>query len=201
MEILTLATLLALSFYVLKSREQKTRIAMLGKFLGRYQIEKMMETLTQGYARALGEADAERQKQVLGLLNTTELALSEQFSRFSDDFSAVDAMDSRVSKIGFAIPYADRIFPATTFDLRKALSIHARGIEQAVAQGTGQTPKGRAFNISAEFFLMQHTCHWFCRSKTVASARVLARHKTTYAQLVAAVSPGTRRAYMALTSA
>ena len=49
--------------------------------------------------------------------------------------------------------------------------------------------------MSAELFLMQHTCHWFCKSKTVASARMMARHQTTYAQLVAAVSPETRRAY------
>ncbi len=201
MEIFTLVMLMAVGIYIVKSKDQRRRIVLLASYLGRYQIEKMMETLTQGYARALGEADAERQQQILGLLSTTELALSEQFNRFSADFSAVDAMDARVSKIGFAIPYADRIFPATTFDLRKALGIHARGIEQAVAQGTGQTPKGRAFNISAEFFLMQHTCHWFCRSKTVASARVLTRHKTSYAQLVAAVSPDTRRAYVALTSA
>jgi hypothetical protein len=55
-----------------------------------------------------------------------------------------------------------------------------------------------AFTMSAELFLMQHTCHWFCKSKTVASARMLALHKTTYAQLVASVAPGTRDAYRAL---
>ena len=55
--------------------------------------------------------------------------------------------------------------------------------------------------MSAELFLMQHTCHWFCRSKAVASARMLARHKTSYAQLLDAVSPATRRAYRALTGA
>jgi hypothetical protein len=45
---------------------------------------------------------------------------------------------------------------------------------------------------------MQHSCHWFCRSKVVASARMLARHKTSYEQLLAAVSPETRQAYQAL---
>jgi hypothetical protein len=45
---------------------------------------------------------------------------------------------------------------------------------------------------------MQHTCHWFCKSKTVASARMLARHKTSYEQLVAAVGPDTRAAYCEL---
>jgi len=50
-------------------------------------------------------------------------------------------------------------------------------------------------------FLMQHTCHWFCRSKTVASARLLARHKTSYAQVLAAVAPQTREAYIRLIGA
>ena len=53
--------------------------------------------------------------------------------------------------------------------------------------------------MSAERFLMQHTCHWYCKSKTVASARMLARHQTSYEQLLDAVSPETRSAYAALT--
>jgi hypothetical protein len=55
-----------------------------------------------------------------------------------------------------------------------------------------------AFTMTAELFLMQHTCHWFCKSKTVASARMLALHQTPYAQLVASVGPDTREAYCAL---
>ena len=200
MEILTLLMLLAGGVYLLKSRDQRRRIELLGSYLGRQQIEKLMETLTQGYARALGESDAERQIQILGLLSATEHALSEQFSRFAAEFSGVEALNARVSKIGFAIPYADKLFPGATFDMRRALDIHAQGIRQAVEHGAGQTAKSRAFNISAEFFLMQHTCHWFCRSKTVASGRMLARHKTSYAQLIAAVSADTRRAYLSLTS-
>ena len=200
MEILTLLTLVAVGVYLLKSRDQRRRIELLGSYLGRQQIEKLMETLTQGYARALGESDAARQTQILGLLSATEHALSEQFSRFAAEFSGVEALDARVSKIGFAIPYADKLFPGATFDMRRALDIHAQGIRQAVEHGAGQTAKSRAFNISAEFFLMQHTCHWFCRSKTVASGRMLARHKTSYAQLVAAVSVDTRRTYLSLTS-
>jgi len=44
---------------------------------------------------------------------------------------------------------------------------------------------------------MQHSCHWFCRSKTIASARMLAQHKTRYEQALQAVSPETRQAYLA----
>ncbi|MCY1373545.1 hypothetical protein D9M69_608290 [compost metagenome] len=52
--------------------------------------------------------------------------------------------------------------------------------------------------MSAGLFLMQHTGHWFCKSKAVASARMLTRHQTSYEQLLEAVSPETREAYRAL---
>jgi hypothetical protein len=42
---------------------------------------------------------------------------------------------------------------------------------------------------------MQHSCHWFCKSRWVASARMLARHQTRYVQLLEAVSEPTRIAY------
>ena len=198
MEIFTLLLLLATGFYTVKFRDQKRRIGVLGKVLGKYQIEKMMETLAQGYHRALSEPEPSRQSQILALQHATEQALSEQFSRFAADFSSVAVLDARVSNIGFAVPYADKIFPGTTFDLRQAFSIHAQGLALATDNALGLSPKSRAFHISAELFLMQHTCHWFCRSKTVASNRLLARHKTSYTQLVEAVLPQTRMAYSAL---
>lgn len=199
MEIFTLVFLMAVGAFMLKSAEQKKRIALLGSYLGKHQIEKSMETLTAGYARALDEVDAARQLQILNLLHTTELALSDQFNRFAADFSRVNEEDARVSKLPLAIPFASRLFPGATFDMRKALSIHAIAIARAVNSKSDQSPKGRAFDLSAELFLMQHTCHWFCRSKTVASARMLAGHQTSHAQLVAAVVPDTRQAYCALT--
>ena len=61
MELLVLLTLLAAGAYVVKSREQGRRIALLGSYLGKYQIEKLMENLTNGYLRALSELDPERQ--------------------------------------------------------------------------------------------------------------------------------------------
>lgn len=199
MEIFTLFFLIAVGAFVLKSTEQKKRIALLGSYLGKHQLEKSMETLTAGYARALNEADASRQLQIWNLMHTTELALSDQFNRFAADFSRVNEEDARVSKLPVAIPFASRLFPGATFDMRKALSIHAAAIARAVNSKSDQSPKSRAFDLSAELFLMQHTCHWFCRSKAVASARMLAGHQTSHAQLVAAVLPDTRQAYCALT--
>ena len=58
-----------------------------------------------------------------------------------------------------------------------------------------QERKSRAFTMTAELMLMQHTCHWFCRSRTIASMRLLARHKTAYEQVLQSVSPATLKAY------
>jgi hypothetical protein len=55
--------------------------------------------------------------------------------------------------------------------------------------------------MMGEMFLMQHSCHWFCRSKTIASARMLAQHQTRYEQALDAVSPETRQAYLAVVQA
>jgi len=199
MDLLLLTTLIAIGVYILKSKDQRRRIVLLGSHLGQYQIEKLMESLTQGYMRGLGEDVAQRREQVWALLATSEQSLSEQFNRFAAAFARVDETQTRVSKLPIAIPMADKLFASATFDVRKAFEIHARGIANLTANGLNQTPKERAFTMSAELFLMQHTCHWFCRSKTVASARMMARHKTSYALLLDSVSPGTRKAYQALT--
>lgn len=199
MELLVLLTLLAAGAYGIKSREQGRRIALLGSYLGKYQIEKLMENLTDGYLRALSEEDPERQAQIWHMLDAAEVTLCEQFNRFVAEFSGVDGAQTRVSRLALAVPWLDQLVPGITFDLRQALRIHAKGIEQAAQNSRRLTQKNKAFTLSAELFLMQHTCHWFCRSKMVASARMLMRHKTPYAQLLESVSPDTRQAYGALT--
>jgi hypothetical protein len=200
MEIVTLAMVIALGAYALNARDQARRIALLGRHLGRFQIEKLMENLTEGYLRALGEADPERQGQVMNLLSASEIELSAQFDRFVAEFARVDEAQARVSLLAWPFPYAVRLFPKATFDMRKLLAVHAHGIAAAVNNRQGQSTRDKAFTLSAELFLMQHSCHWFCRSRVVASARVLARHKTSYEQLVASVAPQTRDAYQALIS-
>lgn len=199
MEILPLVILLAVAFFLLKKSDQRQRIALLGGQLGHYQIEKLMEGLTAGYLRALDEADPVRRDQIWQHLATTEAQLGQQFSQFSADFSKLDAANTLVSTLPLAIPYAARVFPRATFDLRKALAVHAQGITEAISNPRQRSPKSKAFSLSAELFLMQHSCHWFCNSRTVASARLMARHQTTHAQVLAAVAPETRAAYLALT--
>ncbi|MDB5884554.1 MAG: hypothetical protein JWR74_725 [Polaromonas sp.] len=194
-----LAMAVVIGTQMLKSKYQKTRIALLGSHLGKYQIEKLMESLTEGYLRALGEADPERRAQIWNVLAGTETSLCDQLARLAADFSRVDGALARVSRLPLAIPFAERLFPRATFDLRSALTLHAQGISRAVINDDHRTPRDKAFTVSAELFLLQHTCHWFCKSKTVASARMLGRQKTSHAQLVASVAPETRKAYCRLT--
>jgi len=198
MEWTVLLMMLMLGGLWLKTRDQARRVALLGRFLQQHQIEKLMEELTQGYLRALGESDPERQAPIWNRLDARELELSNQFSRFAADFAQVPEADARVSKLPLALPFATRLFPSATFDLRQALAVHAHAIADAVQNRGGLAPRDKAYTLSAELFLMQHTCHWYCRSRAVASARLLARHQTSYAQVLAAVAPATRKAYGAL---
>jgi hypothetical protein len=192
---ITLVTFAVIVFF--NTQEQKRRIALLGQHLGRYRIEALMEELAQGYLRALGEADLERREQIWSLLRSSETAIADQFKRFADDFARVDDASAQISKI--ALPGATRLFPGAGFDARAAFRIHAVGIGDTVGNDEQRSPRDKAYILSAELFLMQHTCHWFCRSRPVASARLLKRHQVSHAQVLASVSPATRRAYGELT--
>ncbi|MES2977524.1 MAG: hypothetical protein V4731_03805 [Pseudomonadota bacterium] len=198
MEMMVWAIAVAVMAYSLKTRAERTRIRLLASHLRQYDIEKLMETLLEGYARALGEPEAGRRESIWQVLAVSEARLAEQFSRFASGFEKVPEAQARVSRLPFTLPYADRLVPALTFDLREALKVHARGIERAVSPETTGSGRDRAFTLSAELFLMQHTCHWFCKSRAVASARLLVRHQTSYALAISSVSRATRDAYLAL---
>ena len=81
---------------------------------------------------------------------------------------------------------------------RALMRLHARGIDQIVTHPTGLSSRARARTLLAELYLMQHSCHWFCRSRSLASARLMARHQTTLEQVIEAVSPTTHQSYLAL---
>ena len=198
MDIFLMTALVAVGVYFVVKKEERRRILLLGSHLGQYQIEKLMETVAGGYQRALEAADQQRREQIWQQMGSHEVKLSEQFNDFASTFAKSGEPDTRVSRLPLALPYADKVLPAVTFDMRKAMAIHARGIASAVRNSAARSAKGRAFSISAELFLMQHTCHWFCKSRAVASARVMVRHQTSYKQLLDAVSPETRQAYSEL---
>lgn len=198
LEFWILLSLLALIGWVHKSKLQQLRKTLLARQLQPFQIEKMMETLTEGYLRALGETDPERQNSIWSLLARTEEDLNVQFQHFALNFAQLDARLTRLSNWPLCVPYAEHMAPASVFDMRKVFSVHAHGITRAIENTAHYSAKDKAFTLTAELLLMQHSCHWFCKSKTVASARLLARHQTAYAQVLAAVSPETRQAYLQL---
>ncbi|MDR2334938.1 MAG: hypothetical protein LBE61_15825 [Burkholderiaceae bacterium] len=199
MDPILLVLLAATASYFVNAKQQRQRIAVLAEHLQPFQIEKHIESLTQGYLRAMGEKEDERRLQVLALLGDSEQSLVGQFGRFATSFQKVSEPMARVSKWPVSLPFATQIVPSSTFDMRKALQIHAQGFERVVRNEAGRTPRDRAFMMTAEILLMQHTCHWYCKSRSVASARMLARNKTPHDQLVQSVSPETRAAYQALT--
>lgn len=200
MDFFTLAIIVTTVIYILKRKEQQRCTRLLAMHLGRLQIEKLMGNLIEGFLRALGENDPQRRAQVWTLLEGTERNLVEQFQRFANEFSGVEEAQARVSTLPVALPYVDRIYPRGTFDMRKMVQLHARGIAaaQVFAAQDDEDRRRRAFMLTAEILLMQHSCHWFCKSLTVASVRLLARHQTTYEQVLAAVAPATREDYLRL---
>ncbi|MDP1893982.1 MAG: hypothetical protein Q8K87_07605 [Hydrogenophaga sp.] len=192
---------LGVGAYVMKNIEQRQRIGLLSGYLHKYQLEKLMEQLTEGYLRALGESDPQRSEPIWRMLVSTEQSVSDQLDRLAADMARMGDEQSRVLRWPLAVPLASRWLPAATFDLRRLMAIHAQGFASAVQNTAGLGRKEQAFMLSAELYLFQHSCHWYCRSKAVASARLLARHKTAHAQVLAAVSPQTRAAYTALVGA
>ncbi|WP_028602200.1 hypothetical protein [Ottowia thiooxydans] len=199
MDSFLLAFVAGMAVYMLISSEQRKRIALLGTHLSQFNIERLMETLADGYLRALGENDLARRDQIWGLLASSEEQLSEQFERFAKSFSKVDETQTRISKLALTLPLVTRFLPSFCFDARKAFAIHAQGFTRVARNEKGLSPRDKAFTMMAELLLMQHTCHWFCKSRAVASARLLARHQTAYEQVLTSVSPETRQAYLELT--
>ncbi len=192
---------LGVGAYVMKNVEQRQRIGLLSGYLRKYQLEKLMENLTEGYLRALGESDPQRSEPIWRMLVSTEQSVADQMGRLAADMAHMGEEQARVLRWPLAVPLATRWLPAATFDLRQLMAIHAKGFASAVHNTAGLGRKEQAYTLSAELFLFQHTCHWFCRSKAVASARLMARQKTAHAQVLAAVSPQTRQAYTALVGA
>ena len=200
MDILLGLMLVAVVLHVLRGREQRRRILWLAGVLQHYQLERLMETLADGYLRALGEGDAARRQSVWGVLEGSETALADQLGAFAKEIARTEGADTGVLRAPW-LPGVQRWWPRASFDFREAVAIHAQGYGTVAANGDGLSRKDQAFRLMAEMLLFQHTCHWFCRGKAMADARLVARHQTAYQQVLDAVSPATRRAYGALVKA
>jgi hypothetical protein len=198
MDLLLPVFLAIFTLYILRSREQGRRIRLLATHLSRYRIEKLMEQITSSYLRALDEREPNRRSQILELQQGPERELAGQVGKLALDLQQTPAAQLRISRLPLALPFATRLWPAQSFDLRALMQLHAEAIQRCVRNEAALTAKDKAFRMTAELFLFQHSCHWFCKSRTIASARLLARHQTRYAQLLEAVAPETRQAYRQL---
>lgn len=200
MDFLTWIIVGSIGIYVLQGMEHRRRVRLLGAHLAPTQVEKLMGGLIEGYMRALDEKEPERRQQVWAILDNSEKTLADQLQRLADSFAQENAQDTRVSTLPLALPYFDRLMPAHTFDMREALQLHARAVRDACAPDGVDlaTRKRMAFTMTAELLLLQHTCHWFCKTRTIASMRLMARQKTTYEQVLQSVSRNTLAAYKKL---
>lgn len=195
MEIAFLLLVVTVLWLVLRARYQAQRIVFLGQHLAGLQVERHMETLTQGYLRAIREQDVVRQEQIWPTFEPSERGVAGQVQRLAEAVGQAPDALTRMGKWALCVPYVERFMYSSTLDFKRLLQIHASGIRAAAANEQGLPAKERAYQLSAELFLLQHSCHWFCKSRTIADARLVARHNVNREKVLTAVSPATRTAY------
>ncbi|MDX3895452.1 hypothetical protein [Pusillimonas sp.] len=196
MDIVLILLTIVVAWRMLCLRYQRTHIALLGRHLSNLQLERHMETLTQGYSRAIHEETETRQLQVLDTFAQTERSVAAQVQSLANAMQKESSQAAGMGALPFCVPYAERFLPAPTRDFRALLNIHAAGLRHVVDNEGGWDPKGRAYHLSAELYLFQHSCHWFCKSRAVADARLALRHQVTHQKVLDSVSAMTRSAYL-----
>ena len=196
MDGLTVALVAVIVMYGLRAKETRERIQLLGAHLQSFEIERLLEQLHTGYQRALSEQQAGTRELIWQQLENAERQLGRQAQELAKAFAQVPAERARVSKWAGTLPYVSRWLPQTCFDMREMLAVHAQGLIDTAQNTEGLPPKQKAFRMLAEMLLFQHSCHWFCKSRSVATARMVLRHQTAPEQAVDAVSPRTREAYL-----
>src|SRR5690606_33599134 len=116
----------------------------LGRHLANFQLERHMETLTQGYTRAIQSEGESRQLQVLETFAQTEQAVAAQVRSLADAMQKESAEATSICTLSLCVPYIERFLPTLTRDFRKLLHIHARGLRHVVDNEGGLDPKSRA---------------------------------------------------------
>ncbi|MGC4367689.1 hypothetical protein [Hydrogenophaga sp. R2] len=178
--------------------DQARRVLLLRAQLQPYQLEQLMQTLLEGYLRAQGEADEERRRSIWQVMEGHEALLVSQLQRLASDTASLTGPMARVSRLPLLLPGVTAWWPKACFELGQAFRIHAEGVTRVAHNPDGLSPRDKAFCMTAELLLFQHTCHWYCRSRTTASTRLVARHQTSHAQALAAASAATREGLMAI---
>src|SRR5690606_17371682 len=84
MDIALTLLMIIVAWRVLCLRYQRTHIGLLAAHLANLRLERHMETLTQGYSRAIREETESRQLQVLDTFSQTERAVAAQAQTLAD---------------------------------------------------------------------------------------------------------------------
>jgi hypothetical protein len=103
MDFFVTAFLLGLVVWSLKSRAERRRIALLAQQLQPYDIEKLMQQISEGYVRALGENDVQRRSSIWQVLEPAERKLAEQLGQMALDFGQWPAAQTRI--IALPLPW------------------------------------------------------------------------------------------------
>lgn len=188
--------LLAIVWRILCLRYQRGHITLLGGHLANLQLERHMETLTQGYTRAIKEDSESRQLQVFDMLGQSERAIASQVQALANSMQKEGASATAMCALPVCIPYVERFLPSLTRDFRALLRIHSAGLRHVVDNTENWSVKDRAYHLSAELYLFQHSCHWYCKSRSVADARLMLRHQVDHKKVLDSVSERTRSAYL-----
>ncbi len=150
-----------LAGWALRMHDQRTRIALLGRHLAKLQLERHLETLTQGYTRAIHETTEARQLQVLESFAQAEQTVAAQAQALADAMQTESAPATCMSLLPIYIPYATRFLPIPTRDFRQVLRIHATGLRHMAdnAGGWGRQdarlpPFGRTVPAAAQLPLV-----------------------------------------------
>jgi hypothetical protein len=196
MDIALILLIAIAAWQVLRVQYQRTHIALLGNYLASLQLERHMETLTNGYTRAIHEKEETRQTQVLETFAQAERTMAAQVQSLADAMRKESSQAASMGTLPFCLPYIELFLPALTRYFRELLRIHAAGLRHVVDNEGGWDMKSRAYHLSAELYLLQHSCHWFCKSRTVADARLVMQHQVNHQKVLESVSDTTRAAYM-----
>lgn len=188
--------LAAIVWRILCLRYQRSHIALLASHLSHLQLERHMETLTQGYNRAIKEESESRQLQVFDMLGQTERSVASQAQSLATSMRNESDAATAMGVTAICIPYIERFLPSLSRDFRALLAIHATGLRHVVDNEESWSPKDRAFHLSAELYLFQHSCHWYCKSRSIADARLMLRHQVDHKKVLDSVSDRTRSAYL-----
>ena len=179
MDSVLILLMVALAWQVLRVRYQRARIALLGRHLGGLQLERHMETLTQGYSRAIREETESRQLQVLETFAQTERAMASQANSLANAMQKESPQATRLSTLSLCVPYIERFVPAATRDFRELLHIprsrpaSRRGQRRSPGRESPRIPTlGRAISAAAQLpLVLQISCSGRCAIDAAASGQ------------------------------